>query len=314
MHVYSVRVPYNVSQPQKVENIPALISQIGQEVAFPDAQRNYTLFNLPLVDKIVSKKEEALPPLLNMLGHTQNEKQIAEGLYIIDRMIDAGMKNIDKTYPVISRFNQTNNPTIQVMLAGIYRKAPVPDAFGPLMSMLLKNTFSPPAVPFDPNEEVGGAMLDILNYFRNKHAVSSYAAKPSFKGVYMSTTLPLMKEENIKKLPLGANMCSEYYPYYDVFLGSTSKGELDVTVLKSDPLKFFAERGDLLKDMDINPDSFRLAWLLKLLNRGLHEKINIYNKKQNIDDMSEAEVSEFICDTVEEHQYRYSSDYLDLVN
>ena len=59
------------------------------------------------------------------------------------------------------------------MLAGIYRKTQVPDGFGPLMGMFLKNTMNPVKnVPFDPNEEVGGA---ILEYLRNKTAQEVYA-------------------------------------------------------------------------------------------------------------------------------------------
>ena len=57
------------------------------------------------------------------------------------------------------------------MLAGIYRKTLVPDAFGPLMTMFLNNSQHPVQTPFDPNEEVGGA---ILEYLRNKSAVNNY--------------------------------------------------------------------------------------------------------------------------------------------
>ena len=46
---------------------------------------------------------------------------------------------------------------------GIYRKIKIPDAFGPLWTMLIQNSINPPKnCPFDPNEEIGGAILDYL--------------------------------------------------------------------------------------------------------------------------------------------------------
>ena len=80
-------------------------------------------------------------------------------------MLDEGTKGIDKLYPVFSRFNQTQSPNIQAFLAGIYRKIQVPDAFGPLVKMLIQNSQKPADLnqPFDPNEEIGGAILSYLS-------------------------------------------------------------------------------------------------------------------------------------------------------
>ena len=71
---------------------------------------------------------------------------------------------VDKMYPTFSRFNQTKSPNVQTYLAGIYRKTQVPDAFGPLVCMLIQNSINPPKTPqyFDPNEEIGGAILSYL--------------------------------------------------------------------------------------------------------------------------------------------------------
>jgi hypothetical protein len=103
--------------------------------------------------------------LTDILEHSNNEAQITETLYIMDRMIDNGTKGIDKLYPVFSRFNQTQSPNIQTFLAGIYRKIQVPDAFGPLCKMLIQNSMKPnnPNQAFDPNEEIGGAILSYLS-------------------------------------------------------------------------------------------------------------------------------------------------------
>ncbi len=134
----------------------------------PSGNRNYTIFDQNKVDCFVSQKEAALPYLADILARSNNEEQVAETLYIIDRMADSGVKGIDKMYPVLSRFNNTTSPNIQTFLAGIYRKIQVPDAFGPLVKMLIQNSLRPQTSNFDPNEEIGGAILAyISDRFRN---------------------------------------------------------------------------------------------------------------------------------------------------
>lgn len=138
----------------------------------PSLQRNYCVFDKNEVDYFVKQKENALPYLTNILQHSNNEAQITEILYIMDRMLDDGTKGIDKLYPVFARFNQTQSPNIQTFLAGIYRKIQVPDAFGPLVKMLIQNSMQPhnQNQHFDPNEEIGGAILSYLSdRFRNSN-------------------------------------------------------------------------------------------------------------------------------------------------
>ena len=117
-----------------------------------------------LVNEIASQKEAALPYMEKFLQKARDEKEIVEGLYIVDCLIENGTKGTDKLYPTISRFNQSESPNVQVFLAGIYRKTQVPDAFGPLVCMLIQNSINPPKTPqyFDPNEEIGGAILSYL--------------------------------------------------------------------------------------------------------------------------------------------------------
>ena len=89
-----------------------------------------------------------------------------ESLCALDLMIDEGadINIINKElYPSLSKYNQTKDPNIQTYLAGIYRKTKVPDAFGPLCVMLIQNAITPHKnCHFDPNEEIGGAILDYL--------------------------------------------------------------------------------------------------------------------------------------------------------
>ncbi|MBD5401430.1 hypothetical protein HDR58_01330, partial [bacterium] len=131
----------------------------------PTKERNYCIFDKNEVDYFVKQKEQALPYLTEILQKSNNEAQITETLYIMDRMLDEGIKGIDKLYPVFAKFNNTQSPNIQTFLAGIYRKIQVPDAFGPLVKMLIQNSQKPYDCnqPFDPNEEIGGAILSYLS-------------------------------------------------------------------------------------------------------------------------------------------------------
>ena len=132
-------------------------------VEYPTANRNYCKFDTKKIERIARCKENAIPYTTDILAHSNNEAQIVETLYIVDRMLEKGTKGIDKMYPVLSRFNNTQSPNIQTFLAGIYRKTKVPDAFGPLWAMLIKNSINPPNANFDANEEIGGAILDYLS-------------------------------------------------------------------------------------------------------------------------------------------------------
>ena len=129
----------------------------------PSGNRNYTIVSPEKVDYFVKCRENALPYLSEILENSNNETQITETLYILDRMLDAKVEGIGKMYPVLARFNDTKSPNIQIFLAGIYRKTQVPDAFGPLVKMLVQNSIHPPKSNFDPNEEIGGAILSYLN-------------------------------------------------------------------------------------------------------------------------------------------------------
>ncbi len=144
---------------------PIQPNYICNSCQLPTRERNYCIFDKNEVDYFVKQKENALPYLTDILEHSNNEAQVTETLYIIDRMTDNGTKGIDKLYPVFARFNNTESPNIQTFLAGIYRKTQIPDAFGPLINMLIKNSLKPhnPNQTFDPNEEIGGAILSYLS-------------------------------------------------------------------------------------------------------------------------------------------------------
>lgn len=150
---------------QQVQNYNTKTYYTCTSCRLPEPGRNYCIFDKNEVDYFVNQREKALPYLTDILIHSNNEAQITETLYIIDRMIDNGTKNINNLYPIFSRFNTTNSPNIQTFLAGIYRKIQVPDAFGPLIKMLIQNSLQPhnPNQTFDPNEEIGGAILSYIS-------------------------------------------------------------------------------------------------------------------------------------------------------
>ena len=141
-------------------------------VSYPNETRNYCIFS-PDVNERIKNGESELPKIKESLKNPSSEDEIAEDLFILNCMIDEGVdaKKVAELYPELSRYNGTNSPNIQTFLAGIYRKTKVPDAFGPLFAMLIRNSikqaqkpntsFLPVFTP-DPNEEIGGAILDYL--------------------------------------------------------------------------------------------------------------------------------------------------------
>ena len=148
------------------------IQYLGRNVQSANKTRNYCCFDKSKTDSIIREGKDALPYIEHILKTTNDPRAVLDGLYILNCMLDNNVQGIEKMYPTLSRFNNTNSPDIQVMLAGIYRKTLVPDAFGPLNKMLIKQTFYPNSPYFDPSEEIGGA---ILEYIKN------YGAKQAYK-------------------------------------------------------------------------------------------------------------------------------------
>ena len=130
-------------------------------VSYPNQIRNYCLFD----EKRINEKKD-FNVIKETLSNSSSQDEILESLCALNLMLEEDSKNIEKTkdlYPILSKYNSTRNPNIQTFLAGIYRKIKVPDAFGPLCVMLIQNAINPHKdCYFDPNEEIGGAILDYL--------------------------------------------------------------------------------------------------------------------------------------------------------
>ena len=127
-------------------------------VSYPNQTRNYCTFD---EKKITQRKD--LNVIKTSLEAPQSRDEIIEDLYILNIMLDEGEEKVADLYPILSKYNKTKDPNIQTFLAGIYRKTKIPDAFGPLCVMLIQNAINPHKdCHFDPNEEIGGAILDYL--------------------------------------------------------------------------------------------------------------------------------------------------------
>ena len=124
-------------------------------VAYPNQYRNYCTFDI--------KDRKSMQEIKSSLENPKSEDEVLEDLYMLNLMLDEGNKDVVELYPTLSKYNDTNSPTIHTYLAVIQRKIKVADAFGPLCAMLIRNSINPPKdCPFDPNEEIGGTILDYL--------------------------------------------------------------------------------------------------------------------------------------------------------
>lgn len=123
---------------------------------YPNQTRNYCVFD-------ETRLKRNLNDIKVSLENPKSEEEVLEDLYALNLMLDDGNDKVAELYPTLSKYNDTKSPNIQTFLAGIYRKTKVPDAFGPLCVMLIQNAINPHKdCPFDPNEEIGGAILDYL--------------------------------------------------------------------------------------------------------------------------------------------------------
>ena len=133
-------------------------------VSYPTQSQNYCTFSNDVTQRAY-KGDKELSTIRQELNTPKNEEQVIENLYILNLMLDNGIdKNkVTELYPELSKYNYTTSPNVQTFLAGIYRKTKIPDAFGPLVKMLIQDSINPPQnVNFDPTEEIGGAILDYL--------------------------------------------------------------------------------------------------------------------------------------------------------
>ena len=167
------KISEGLNQPTKDEFVKSILVGVDKPFELPKdkefkkprmatKEKPYCEFDNEKVDLFVNAKERAIPAVTKMLQEAKTEDEICEGLYIADRMIANGTKGMDKMYyGTFSKFNEDRSPNVQSLLSGVYRRILVPDAFGPLIKMLVQNIMVPPKdAPFDPNEAIGGSILE----------------------------------------------------------------------------------------------------------------------------------------------------------
>lgn len=160
------------------------VKTLGSGLKKPDSQRNYCIYNEKRVKFLADNEAETLPYVVKYLQTSNDENGVLEALFVIDKIADKmnanslfngqGARDLDKIYPYLARFNNSDSPEIQSLLSGIYRKILVPDAFGPLCAMFQKQINHPVSKYFDPKEETGGAILEYIRAYS-----AGYAYKPS---------------------------------------------------------------------------------------------------------------------------------------
>ena len=133
-------------------------------ISYPNQYQNYCTFSNKVYER-ANEGEKQLPLIKAELNNPKNDEQVIEDLFVLNLMLDNGIdkQKINDIYPELSKYNDTKSPNIQTFLAGIYRKTKIPDAFGPLVKMLIQDSINPSKdANFDPTEEIGGAILDYL--------------------------------------------------------------------------------------------------------------------------------------------------------
>lgn len=129
----------------------------------PTKARPYAVFDNDRVDTFVKSGELGVPVLAKLANKANTEAEKTEVIFIADQMAEAGVKGMGNLYYNFSRFNNDKSPNVQTFLSGFYRKTLNPDGFGPLVKMMMDNIKEPHKnLSYDPNEEVGGAVVEYL--------------------------------------------------------------------------------------------------------------------------------------------------------
>lgn len=122
------------------------------------------LMNLPLIEALARQKGAVVQPLGRLLYSSMHRLQIIEGLYLAQRLAELKAPGVKSLYAATTRFQYSTDPLVQVYLAGFYRKLNVPESFGPMLEMLVRQAQQPPRYQpgLNPMEEVGGTILQQL--------------------------------------------------------------------------------------------------------------------------------------------------------
>ena len=157
--------------------VSPLIGELGRQTII-NKSTGLVQLNRPLVEQIVRYRERAVEPLAELLEFSNSRRQVVEGLYTSQRMAETGTRNMNLIYAVVAdRFKNTKDIWLQTYIAGFYRAYKEPAAAGHLMQMLMQNKgLASSNLMFNPNEEVGGALLELVSDQVAKKLHSQYNA------------------------------------------------------------------------------------------------------------------------------------------
>lgn len=168
VHLISSLNKYNITFQQNDQtSTRQLIYKFCNTTKLPSREVNHCTFDEQLVQKILLHKQIAVQVIFDNLAKERNQnlnkKNIVANLYLLNRLIDENVQ-FDKQfgYSILSQYNDSDDPNIQTMLAGIYRKTLIPQAFLPLVSMLTKQENILSYNNFSPKAEICGALLEYM--------------------------------------------------------------------------------------------------------------------------------------------------------
>jgi hypothetical protein len=109
-----------------------LVAQLGMNTHV--GVDGLTQFNEPLINRLVSLREKALPPLHLLLKSTNTTTTILEALYAATRLAENGVFGVETLYPAAAHLNSHIDPSVQMQLARFYGKINEPKAIGPMLN------------------------------------------------------------------------------------------------------------------------------------------------------------------------------------
>lgn len=147
--------------PSPAPSLPWLVAQLGVQTRV--GMDGQAVFNEPLVQQIVSAREQALPHLQAFFGSVSSIPGILEGLYLAGKLAEARVPGVENLYGSVSRWNSHPDPLVQIHLARFYGKINQPRSFGPVFSTMVYhavNQYPFQASPtYNVSEAVGETVL-----------------------------------------------------------------------------------------------------------------------------------------------------------
>lgn len=157
--------PYNPAFPNNMARAYTVLAPTSNTLPLGalDPRTGFLQMQPEQVKQFVAGGWQSVAPLNQLLRTSNNRVQIALGLYLAQQLAANRTPGLLSVYQTTSqRFHNTRDPLIQTYLAGFYRYLKEPSAFGPMLKMLVANPQGSQQ-NIDANEEVGGALLELLS-------------------------------------------------------------------------------------------------------------------------------------------------------